>query len=340
MVPFRLSASYNELYELGYRPSHNLTSTTTTLFDSPASAFSTHTSVAALYTQLAFAERQIFILDAENTLLREKNENLMLNIRVLLAEIEIMQVVFGKNTHLARNVVSLPQGKLTDYEKQMIEATPIENATHESDSSRVLQTLISHHDPESFVASADMGHKLCQIPPEKEKADRFADSKATSKLKGATALLARLPLVASGCRAINNNSSHSGDPLKSEEFQINNASTCSRSRPSSVRTVSISHTKGDQWTPRPEGQENCSLRTSQCPFETNCSRRFTFPNSFDIVVRTVEKRHGFLMPCIVSVYVPFPKSLTDPGNRSLFRIMPLFLSPLSPMPAVPMFLQQ
>jgi len=337
-MPFRLSASYNELYELGCRPSHNYYSTTTT-FSPPVSAFSTHTSVAALYSKLAFAERQIFILDAENALLREKNENLWIIVKVLLAEIEILKVVFGKDAHLARSAVSLLQGKLMDYhefnsmlaqgyprninnthvsaEKRDIEATPIEDATHESDSSlsKVLQTLINHHDSESFVAAADMTYQLCRIHPEKEKSARFTDSQATPKINGTAAFVARFPLAVSDCRGIDNNLnryqdiflSHSGDSLESEEFQINNAFTCSRIRPSSVRTVSISNMKENQWVLRPEGQEYCNLRTSRCPFETNYSRRFTFPNSVDIEVRTVEKRHGFLMPCIVSVLCAFSK---------------------------------
>jgi len=342
MAPFRLSASYNELYELGCRPSHNYSSSTTTSFYPPTSAFFTHTSVAALHTQLAFAERQIFILDAENALLREKNENLWLIFKVLLAEIEILKVVFGKDAHLARSTVSLLQRKLMDYhkfngvltqgyprnindahvgvEKRDIEATLIEAATHESDSSRlkVLQTLINHDDSESLVAAADMAYQLCRLPPEKEKAVRFADSQATPKSNGTTAFVARLPLAVSGCPGIDNNLnrcqdiflSHSGDPLESEEFQVNNASICSRSHPSSVRTISLSNTKEDQWAPRPEGQEYCSLQTSNRPFETKCSRRFTFPNSVDIEVRTVKKRHGFLMPCIVSVLCAFSK-ITD-----------------------------
>ena len=238
MTPFRLSASYNELYELGCRPSHNYSSSssssttttnTTTLFYPPTSAFSTHTSVAALHTQLAFAERQIFILDTENALLREKNENLWLVFKVLLAEIEILKVVFGKDAHLARSTVSLLQRKLTDYhefnavlaqgyprnindthvgaEKRDIEASLIEDATHESDSSRlkVLQTLINHHDSESLVAAADMAYQLCRLPPEKEKAVRFADSRATPKFNGTTAFVARLPLAVSGCPGIDNN---------------------------------------------------------------------------------------------------------------------------------------
>ena len=346
MVPFRISASYNELYELGCRTYDNYSSTTTPLFEAPASAFSTRTSVAALYAQLAFAERQIFILGAENALLREKNEDLWIMLKVLVAEVATTEAVLRKdnnNTHLAKNRAPVLQRKLTDYPKffrvlaegdsHVINSTHVgvekncdaeveatKDATHDSDSpwSKVLQTLINHHGSERFAADVDMSSNSCQIPHEKGKVVRFADSQATPKSNGATALVPPLPLSTSSCQDVDHNLKHCqdplfnnlGDPLESEKLQVNSAFACPRSRASSIHTISVSYTKEGQLTLRPfSGQDYCSLRTPLRPSETNCLRRFTFHDSYKIEARAAEKRHGFLMPCIVSVLCALPRSI-------------------------------
>jgi hypothetical protein len=367
MVSLRLSASHNELDKLACQiPLAPFYSITTTLGPLPTLSGSAQPSVAALYAQLAFAKRQIFILESENALLQEESKKLRVMTKVSLAEVATLQVMLEyaqdeKGTsRLARadkNTISRLEKRLADYRNLvralaeghvfdpriitrahagvdddrgpdvvMVEA--IQAAAKDSDSlwSKILPALINTHSSgKDLIATTNLALNLRKDLHEMEKLARFwklkamlksnvptrtvpsRQSKDSGDFDGSKTLLRPL-LAPLACKL-----GHSSDMA---ELQNNGAfrsrifrDTLLPATPTNLQR--IAHTlagpneKRTNTSLRPSVSDEQSVSAVRAPKRnqvyTKRSRRITFHDSLNLEAQTTEKRHGFLMPCIVSV---------------------------------------
>ncbi|KAF5351711.1 hypothetical protein D9756_007658 [Leucocoprinus leucothites] len=224
MVSFRVSASHNALDELAYRDPFSHDYFPTTML--PGCTPSPRASAATLHAQLAFAGRQIFILNTENVLLRKECENLRLMINVFLAEIAILHDILESTkddsniscvARADRDTVSRLEKQMTDYrrfiralaegnildpriinhaqagvdngldpETMLVEAIQTAASDKESPWSKILPALLNNPTLEKHATTAHSYLKSPKDHHEIERAAYFWKMQAAPKPNGST----------------------------------------------------------------------------------------------------------------------------------------------------------
>lgn len=369
MTSLRLSASLSELDKLACRiPASPYYFSTTILDLLPNHTASLHPSVAALYSQLALAKRQIFLLESQTAFLREEVNSLRFTIKFLLAEIAVLQLAleYAKDdkgtSRLARAdreriirlekqladyqrfVRTLAEGRVLDPgiinpaqarlehgrepESALVEA--IQDASRDEDSpwSKILPALIESGISSKYLATANLTLKARKDPHDMESLAHCRKIQAISTpSRRASTISSQTKVIEVTNVSVARNPQpqlpNCGVPDIPAHDESNNDNICTPEPPSSYTTsppllipVSSEHLEKASLPDvesvrracsglRPSHSDGSQTSTNQASTRNKVyckyTRRITFHDSTNLDAQVAEKRHGFIMPCIVSL---------------------------------------
>jgi hypothetical protein len=305
-------------------------------------------SVATLHSQLALARQQILLLESENAFFREEVDNLQRNASSLIAEISVLQVtldyvkqskvhrlplpdkekIFQLEKRLAnyRKIIhALAEGLNLDpniiiepthscirhsreSERALVEA--IQNAARNKDSpwSRIVPTLTKSAQ-EKHIAAINLILDTRKDLHNMEKLAHFWKARATlSRPVAFYRNIANLP-SGSPTEASCIVSFSARPPLLVPVSSRHPKENIPHSITSSGRPLRCSHSDGVN------SPTNKSIRKVQ----TRHVRRAASHDFKALDIRIPEKRHGFIMPCIVSPHLASRGQYVDDSFRNQTR---------------------
>ncbi|KAJ3576779.1 hypothetical protein NP233_g197 [Leucocoprinus birnbaumii] len=364
--------------------------------------YSYDATTATLQEKIVNAEREIFVLNAENALLREERDNLRLMIKMFLAEIATLRTVLELkrdgddvvnlfSAHL--KTISRLEGQVLDYRKfiralaegnildpriiahaqsgvgdgsgpeaMLVDAIQTAASDASSPWSKILPTLTKNYLLEKNAAAVDLVLNLRKDLQDMETVASFWKSQAASTSRSPEMVVSHKLRDA---RVFEDNITTPSLPqallidhmhIRSDlgGLQANGALAQPRSSPSIppdsvVDQILSSRRKEEKSLSRPSSFEGFDHRTNrllhQSPIHTKRSRRSTFHDSLNSKAHVIEKRHGFLMPCIKSVLQkhasapvhprPLSSHLHTQAKEPFIETSPLGCDPIMVVPPAP-----